>query len=65
MLTKFGKKSKPFFKVIDWVGGEPRAIDRHGGELRNGGSAAALVSVENKTDTSTVTSKALDKGIPF
>jgi hypothetical protein len=22
-LTKFGRKSKPFFKVIDWHGGEP------------------------------------------
>jgi hypothetical protein len=32
-LTKFGRKSKPFFKVIDWRGGEPR----------NGGPTPAMV----------------------
>ena len=31
-LTKFGRKSKPFFKVIDWRGGGPR----------NGGPSAGL-----------------------
>jgi hypothetical protein len=63
MPTKFGIKSKPFFKVIDWRGGEPRAIEPPGGEPRNGASAPALV--ENKTNASTVTSKALDDEIPF
>jgi hypothetical protein len=35
MLTKFGKKSKPFFKVIDWRGGNggsaPPQIENKGG----------------------------------
>jgi hypothetical protein len=65
MPTKFGKKSKPFFKVIDWRGGEPDAIDRHGGEPRNGGPTPALALVENKADTSTGASRALDDEIPF
>jgi len=63
MPTKFGIKSKPFFKVIDWHGGEPRAIDPPGGEPGNGGPTPALVG--NKTTTSTVTSKALDDEVPF
>jgi hypothetical protein len=28
MQTKFGRKSKPFFKVVEWVGGEQPAIDQ-------------------------------------
>jgi hypothetical protein len=54
MPTKFGTKSKPFFKVIDWRGGEPR---------NGGGPTPALV--ENPNHTPTVTSKALDDEIPF
>ena len=64
MPTKFGKKSKPFFKVIDWRGGEPHAIDRDSGD-RNGGSTPALALVEERTDASTVTSRAFDDEIPF
>jgi hypothetical protein len=41
--TKYGRKSKPFFKVIDWLGGGQQAIDRHGGGPRNGGPTPALV----------------------
>ena len=51
LLTKFGRKSKPFFKVIDWLGGEPR----------NGSPTPGLALVE----TSTVTSRSIDDEIPF
>jgi hypothetical protein len=34
-MTRFGKKSKPFFKVVDWRGGDandtPRQIESKGG----------------------------------
>jgi hypothetical protein len=56
-MTKFGRKSKPFFKVIDWRGGEPDMIDRHGGGPRNGGPTPALVEAS--------ASKSIDDEIPF
>jgi hypothetical protein len=56
-LTKFGRKSKPFFKVVDWRGGEPDMIDRHGGRPRNGGPTPALVEAS--------ASKSIDDEIPF
>ena len=49
-MTKFGRKSKPFFKVIGWRGG-PDVIDGHGGGPRQGGPTPALV------EASTVTSR--------
>jgi hypothetical protein len=58
-MTKFGRKSKPFFKVIGWRGGGPEVIDRHGGEPRNGGPTPALV------EASTMTSRSMDDEIPF
>jgi hypothetical protein len=50
MTTKFGKKSKPFFKVVDWHGGEPRKED----------PPPALALAENRA-----ASMALDDEIPF
>jgi hypothetical protein len=50
MTTKWGKKSKPFFKVVDWRGGEPR----------NEGPPPALALAENRA-----ASMALDDEIPF
>jgi len=58
-MTKFGRKSKPFFKVIGWRGGEPQVIDGHGGEPRNGGPTPALV------EASTITSRSIDDEIPY
>jgi hypothetical protein len=58
-LTKHGRKSRPFFKVVDWRGGGQQAIDRHGGGPRNGGPTPALV------EASTVTSSSIDDEIPF
>jgi hypothetical protein len=55
-LTKFGRKSKPFFKVINWHGGEPH---RHGGGPRSRGSTPA--SVEPRT----ITSSSMDDEIAF
>jgi hypothetical protein len=52
-VTKFGRKSKPFFKVIGWRGGGPR----------NGGPTPVLV--ENTTQPSNVTPMALDDEVPF
>ena len=53
-LTKFGRKSKPFFKVINWNGGEP-----HGGEPRSRGPTPA--SVEPRT----IMSSSMDDEIAF
>ena len=53
-LTKFGRKSKPFFKVINWQGGEP---NRHGGGPRNGGPPPAMV------EASTI--RSIDEEVPF
>ena len=62
-MTKFGRKSKPFFKVIDWRGGGAHVIDRRGGRPRNGGPTPTLV--ENKTQPSNATSLAPDDEMPF
>ena len=56
-MTKFGRKSKPCFKVIDWRGGGPDTIDRHGGGSRNGGPTPALVEAS--------ASRSIDDEIPF
>jgi hypothetical protein len=58
-MTRFGRKSKPFFKVIGWRGGEPQVIDGHGGGPRDGGPTPALV------EASTVTSRSIDDEIAF
>jgi hypothetical protein len=51
MLTRFGKKSKPFFKVVDWRGGEsPKEKPRQ---------------IENKTDNAAKVERAFDDEIPF
>jgi len=57
-MTKFGRKSKPFFKVIDWRGG-PEVIDQRGGGPRNGGPTPALV------EASVITSRSIDDEIAF
>jgi hypothetical protein len=49
--TKFGRKSKPFFKVMGWRGGGPDMIDRHGGGPRNGGPTPALVEASTSRST--------------
>src|SRR5262245_53619311 len=54
-LTRFGRKSKPCFKVVEWRGGGPR----------NGDPTPALALVEDKTDTSAVTPRGVDDHIPF
>jgi hypothetical protein len=53
-LTKFGRKSRPFFKVIDWRGGEP---NRHGGRPRKGGPTPAMVEGP--------TVRSIDNEVPF
>lgn len=58
-MTRFGRKSRPFFKVIDWRGGGPDAMDRHGGGPRSRGPTPALV------EASTITSKSIDDEIAF
>ena len=58
-MTKFGRKSKPFFKVVGWRGGEQQAIDRHDGGPRNGGPPPALV------EASSIPSRSIDDEIPF
>jgi len=58
-ITKFGRKSKPFFKVIGWRGGGPEVIDQRGGEPRNGGPSPALV------EASSMPSESIDDEIPF
>lgn len=57
MLTKFGKKSRPFFKVIGWRGGGPEVIDQRGGGPRNGGPTPALVEAS--------TSRSIDDEVAF
>jgi hypothetical protein len=58
-MTRFGRKSKPFFKVVGWRGGEQQAIDRHDGGPRNGGPPPALV------EASSLPSRSIDDEIPF
>ena len=58
-MTRFGRKSKPFFKVVDWPGEERQAIDRHGGGPRNGRPPPALV------EASSIPSRSIDDEIPF
>ena len=41
--TKFGRKSKPYFKVVGWRGGEPDVIDQRRGGPRDGGPTPDLV----------------------
>jgi hypothetical protein len=53
-VTRFGRKLRPCFRVIDWRGGEP---SRHGGGPRNGGSTPAMV------EGSTV--RSIDEEVPF
>jgi hypothetical protein len=50
-MTKFGRKSKPFFKVVGWRGGGPDRIDRHGGGPRNAGPTPALVEASTSRST--------------
>ena len=58
-MTKFGRKSKPFFKVIDWRGGGPDVIDGHGVGPRSRGPTPALV------EAPAATSRSMDDEIPF
>jgi hypothetical protein len=58
-MTKFGRKSKPFFKVIDWRGGGPDVIEGHGVGPRSRGPTPALV------EAPATTSKSMDDEIPF
>ena len=57
MLTKFGRKSRPWFKVVDW---------RRGGDgvpsSSNGGTPPQL---EHQSNTPAETAQALDDEIPF
>jgi hypothetical protein len=55
MLTKFGKKSKPFFKVIDW----------QGGEQSNQRPAPALIESKPSASARTESGRAFDDEIPF
>jgi hypothetical protein len=57
--TKFGRKSKPFFKVMGWRGDGPEVIDQRGGGPRNGSPAPALV------EASVITSRSIDDEIPY
>jgi hypothetical protein len=50
-MTKFGRKSKPFFKVIDWRGGGPDVIDGHGVGPRSRGPTPALVEAPTATSS--------------
>ena len=50
MLTKFGRKSKPWFKVVDWK--------------MTGAAPGATPQIESK-NTITETSKVMDDEIPF
>jgi hypothetical protein len=58
-MTKFGRKSKPFFKVIGWRGDGAGVIDQHGGGPRNGYPTPAVV------EASTTTSRSIDDEIAF
>jgi hypothetical protein len=53
MLTKFGKKSKPFFKVVDW----------HNGGVSSDSNSDTTSLIENKSKT--ITEKVLDDDLPF
>ena len=53
-MTKFGRESKPFFKVIGWRDSGPDVTDRHGVGPRNRGSTPALV------EASAITSESMD-----
>jgi hypothetical protein len=55
MLTKFGKKSKPFFKVIDW----------RGGESRNDKPTLIENKADNAPSAKTAAAKVLDDEIPW
>jgi hypothetical protein len=57
-VTRFGRKSRPFFKVIDWRGG-PQVVDQNGGGPRSRGPTPALV------EGSTGASSSMDDEIPF
>jgi hypothetical protein len=58
-MTKFGRKSKPFFKVIGWRGEGAGVIDQHGGGPRDRGPTPAVV------EASMNTSRAVDDEIAF
>ena len=58
-ITRFGRKSKSFFKVIGWRGGDSQVIDGHGGGPRDGGPTPALV------EASSIPSRTIDDEIPF
>ena len=58
-ITRFGWKSKSFFKVIGWRGGDSQVIDGHGGGPRDGGPTPALV------EASSIPSRTIDDEIPF
>jgi hypothetical protein len=51
MLTKYGKKSKPFFKVVDWRGGLP--------------SSEKPLQIENSGGTSAKTERVFNDEVPF
>jgi hypothetical protein len=53
MQTKHGRKSRPFFKVVDWRGGGDTAVSE----------SAASPMIENKD--STATERVFDDEIPF
>jgi hypothetical protein len=58
-LTKHGRKSRPFFKVVDWRGGGSRNESADGGDARNGDATPA--SVEPRT----IMSSSMDKEVAF
>jgi len=58
-MTKYGRKSKPFFKVIGWRGRGPDVIDGHGVGPHSRGPTPALV------EASAITSRSMDDEIPF
>jgi hypothetical protein len=58
-VTRFGRKSRPFFKLIGWRGGGPEVIDQRGGGPRNGRPTPALV------EASVITSRSIDDEVAF
>ena len=58
-MTKFGRKSKPLFKVIGWRDSGPDVTDRHGVGPHSRGPTPVLV------EASAITSKSMDDELPF
>jgi hypothetical protein len=56
MLTKFGRKSRPWFKVVDW---------RRGGDGAPSSNGGTLPRLEHQSNAAADTAQALDDEIPF